>query len=274
MTLSPSRVLASTCIGSQTRSGVVLMKLTEPDLIVARSPAEFDLSIVYHFEPETTTWSSCANPFASPQETTIAVGTSKEVLLYTDAQGRWDDAQRVPSKSDVLDLAWLTSDTLAAGHRNGDLRLWDTRSQGNTIRLNRIGPVCNVRRISDQTLAIHGMSSVTVFDLRMATKSRPQSTMIIDFDNRNGRPRGFDVSSELGLMAIADDEHNIHLHSLRDGKAVGKHKIDYARRESGIADGKLRDAEFGVRCLQFGKVEDEEDVLLSSYGGSIVQWAW
>ncbi|KAI9709634.1 MAG: hypothetical protein M1828_002395 [Chrysothrix sp. TS-e1954] len=278
MTLSPSRVLASTCIGSVTRSGVVLMKMTDADMLLPKSPAEFDLSVVYHFEPETTTWSSAANPFTSPEDTVIAVGTSKEVLLYTDADGRWDDQQRLPGKSDALDLSWLTPQTLATGYRNGDLRLWDLRSQGSAIRLRKTGAVCNIRRTADQGVAIHGMNSIALYDLRMASKRAPRPVTTIDFDNKDGRPRGFDVSTELGVVASADDENFIRLYSLRDGRELGRKNAEatwrQAQLKAGCDEKDLCRPEFGIRCLQFAKVGVDEDVLFGSYAGSVVEWAW
>ena len=278
MTLSPSRVLVSTCIGSVTRSGVVLMKMTDADMLKPENPAEFDLSIVYHFEPETTTWSSAANPFSGSSDTRIAVGTSKEVLLYTDAEGRWNDQERLPGKHDALDLAWLTPQTLAAGYRNGDLRLWDMRSGGDAIRLRRTGPICNVRRTADHGVGIHGMNRIALYDLRMASRKDSRSTMKIDFDNRDGRPRGFDVNADLGLIANADDEHFVRIYSLRDGKELGKKDMGQVWTKSqlkiGIEEQELRRPEFGVRCLQFAKTGHDQDVLFGSFGGSLVEWSW
>lgn len=290
VSVSPSRVVAVTSLGDAERATLHLIKLEEPETHRANRPPEALVSLAYRFPAEHTAWTAAPNDLLGAADTVFAVGMSGKVVLYSDTRSDWDNRQVLAVPGDPLALAWLTPTLLAVGQRNGSVRLWDTRTGGSVKRILSGGCVTGIRRVDASQLVVQGLSnSLALHDLRMprereapmeprgwikepgrkawrAPKATTQPAVAFAYRNEYCLDLGFDVSTDLGLVAAADDRNVVQLYSLATGQQTGRReKRTELKRTGGVQP--------YVRGLRFVEI-DEIVGLVGSYGTHLVHWRW
>jgi WD40 repeat protein len=111
------------------------------------------------------------------------------MLLFNRSQaGAWDSQAVVKSLgSDVLALEWISYTTVALGCRDGNIRLYDTRSGGSSHVLTHPSPVSKLKRADDETRLICSGLQDTLFlyDIRSPRLSRNSSTKTFNYENHH-----------------------------------------------------------------------------------------
>ena len=245
--------------------GLGFLTLSDPDLLSPEDPADVEEDDFIRLPNLPKAWCVKANPYSGTQETQFAVGASQDILIFSDVEGDMDVMQELSVRSDAMDVAWQTRTTVAIAQRNGCVKLWDTRSRGSASRLDGLGFIGDIRCIDSDRILVHGTSDINIYDLRMATRNKPQPMVRCNFDNPKGSPRAFDVSTDLGLIAVADGDDVVNLVALHDGDTLARKALP---REEPLTPTP------SIRCLKFAKFDQQEDALLGSYDDTIVRWAW
>ncbi|RYN86598.1 hypothetical protein AA0119_g12730 [Alternaria tenuissima] len=130
-----------------------------------------------------------ANTVAATWSEHLAVAASSSMLLFARSQaGAWDSQTAVKSlDSDVLALEWISYTTVALGCRNGNIRLYDTRSGGSSHVLTHPSPVSKLKRADDETRLICSGLQDTLFlyDIRAPRLSRNASRKTFNYENHH-----------------------------------------------------------------------------------------
>ncbi|CAN9269275.1 unnamed protein product [Alternaria alternata] len=130
-----------------------------------------------------------ANTVAATWSEHLAVAASSSMLLFARSQaGAWDSQTAVKSlDSDVLALEWISYTTVALGCRNGNIRLYDTRSGGSSHVLTHPSPVSKLKRADDETRLICSGLQDTLFlyDIRAPRLSRNASRKTLNYENHH-----------------------------------------------------------------------------------------
>jgi WD40 repeat protein len=130
-----------------------------------------------------------ANTVAATWSEHLAVAASNSMLLFTRSQDRaWNSQTPVKSlDTDILALEWISYTTVALGCRNGNIRLYDTRSGGSSHILTHPTPVSKLKRADDETRLICSGLEDTLFlyDLRAPRLSRSSSKQTFNYDNHH-----------------------------------------------------------------------------------------
>ncbi|KAF2128752.1 hypothetical protein P153DRAFT_367105 [Dothidotthia symphoricarpi CBS 119687] len=110
------------------------------------------------------------NTVAATHTEHLAVAASQSLLLFTRSPtGSWDSATALDDlKSDILSLDWISYTTIALGCRNGNVRLYDTRSGGSSRVLTHSQPIAKIKRADDPTrLVVSGLEdTLFLYDIR------------------------------------------------------------------------------------------------------------
>lgn len=238
-----------------------------------------------------TTSSSEQNAIPANETDQIAVGAGSSLQLYTRApSGPWDCQTVLNSSSDLLALEWLDSSTICSGHRDGKLRIYDTRSGGSTQVLSHPAPIYHIRRADDFTrVVVSGVSNtLMMYDMRHAAKQQPTqhsewkrrkqgllfpgSAFVhrFEFHNQDTPDLGLDVHARLGLIAAADADRNIKVWNMYTRELVKTFK---GSNFLAMGAGGLKKPEDRVRCVKF---IDDADVtsLWAGVNGGITRFGW
>jgi len=114
---------------------------------------------------ETSIWTSLPSPFSSTSNSTIAFGTSHGITLLAENPSNCIETCTLKLPSDVFALEWLGANgVLAAGCRNGSVRVYDQRSparEGKTMGgpLRHGSAVVGVRRVDEWRVVVCGLES-------------------------------------------------------------------------------------------------------------------
>jgi hypothetical protein len=299
ISLSPSRTLITTTMGSSHPASIHLTQLVDPQNAASSQPLDTGISTLMRPLGVSTIWTASPNPHCTSINETVAVGTSNGLITLDNESGTWRCSPLVKTNSDVLALDWLSPTVLAAGLRDTSVMLYDSRNRDSIRRLRHTSPIVGLRRADHESrLVVCGLSNyLAMYDLRMIREaissdpidlppnrtnnhkklksrwkrqsvdvlSKPSSKPVLRFEysNKYQLPSGFDVQAELGLVAAAEETGDVQIYSLRTGEKV---------RTLDIASGGLKGEH--VKCLRF--VEDGRGVqkIMAAAGSKIVEYCW
>lgn len=277
--IAPSRAVVITSQGGNNTPPIVhLTRLLDPAEAENESiPVDSGMSMQFRHPDITTIWCSAPNPWETSGNDQIAIGTQTSVINI-HGSGHWQTHPAIRTDSDVLALSWIAPHTLAAGLRSAEVRLWDSRSNGTSLRLRHRGVVTGIKSAgSEAQIVVDGLrSSLCMYDLRMVrapkkTGSRP-SKALIEFaseDHQEMYPTGFDVNPELGIVIAAGDKDWLSAYSLRSGKRLERWRIsnelslDPSKREEGV-----------TKCARFVETQQGAPEIMASFNSRIVKFAW
>ncbi|KAF2397129.1 hypothetical protein EJ06DRAFT_533322 [Trichodelitschia bisporula] len=221
LTLTRDRMLVATTIGDAMPPSIYLCRLKEQNTTDATQRLT-DHDVWEQLQSPmlgTTVWTSRANP----ERAEFAIGSSRGFGIGTvETSG----LHFVQTQSDAQSLDWLNAHVLAVGHRNGAVKLYDTRSKGKVSRLRLPGPVTSLRGTGNETklVACWNQGSMDMYDLRTASlpvKRKPPTEPVLEFDSEDpvsGRDQ-IDIKAELGLVVAAKTD-GIDIYSLRNGERL------------------------------------------------------
>ncbi|KIV98634.1 hypothetical protein, variant [Verruconis gallopava] len=213
----------------------------------------------------------------------------------------WRPLPAMKTYSDVLALDWLGPNLLAAGLRDASVMLYDIRAQQGIKRMRHHGGVVGLKRADvDERFVVAGMESMmALYDLRalrtidagnltgwssadkrtakaktrslgfyrkqlsiMETEAMRIARPICMFEYQNDYDMlGMDVSSDLGIVAAAEEGGFLRLSNLRNAATIKRWKVSRKQDEK-------------IRCVRF--VEDERGVpkVVVSCGARIAEFSW
>jgi hypothetical protein len=300
ISLSPSRTLVTTTMGSSHPASIHLTQLVDPQNAASSQPLDTGISTLMRPLGVSTIWTASPNPYRTSIDEIVAVGTSNGLITLDNESGTWRCSPLVKTDSDVLSLDWLSPTVLAAGLRDASIMLYDSRNRDSIKRLRHASPVIGLRRADHESrLVVCGLSnSLAMYDLRMIreaisshpTEPSPHKTsqpkkpknrwkkqsvdmlgkpasskpvLHFEYNNKYQLPSGFDVQTELGLVAAAEETGDVQIYSLRTGEKV--RTLDIA------SDGSTGEH---VKCLRF--VEDGRGVqkIMAAAEAKIVEYCW
>ncbi|KAL3461095.1 hypothetical protein BJX64DRAFT_171446 [Aspergillus heterothallicus] len=200
----------------------------------------------------------CSSPSPAGEVPRFAVGTSDGLYTLEGFGSYWalskkgfptvgghPKHRRVDSSHALITaVEWLSSDVIAAGLKDSTIFLHDIRSGGSAARLQHPHAVTKIRNIDPYRIVVAGINSLQMYDIRYPanglqrkpnpnhkhhTSTRPYINFL---DHAPEFIPDFDISSELGLLASASDDHTIQLFSLRTGESVISPLTKYQYRNS------------------------------------------
>jgi hypothetical protein len=299
ISLSPSRTLVTTTMGSSYPASIHLTQLLDPGNAVSSQPLDTGISTLMRPLAVSSIWTASPNPHRTWSDETVAVGTSNGLITLDNSSGTWRCSPLVETYSDVLALDWLSPTVLAAGLRDASIMLYDTRNRDSIKRLRHGAPVIGLKRADHESrLVVCGLSScLAMYDLRMVREavspitakpaannanqrkkhknrwkrqpadfvgtSTSAPVLRFEYNNQYQHPLGFDVQTGLGLVAAAEETGDVQMYSMRTGEKIRKLEV-----ASGGLTGKQ------VKSLRF--VEDVRGVqkIMAATGPKIVEYCW
>lgn len=138
-------------------------------------------------ENVTPAWSSAANPFSTSIR--FAVGFSGKIGHAVDDE----DAITyfaIHHQDRIASVDWLDHNTIISGSQRGQVGLWDTRSNGQSIRFQYPGSINHVRKLEGSRVAIAGINeSVSLFVTSDVSLSKlPDYDVLYYLDPYSGHP--------------------------------------------------------------------------------------
>lgn len=276
--ITPSRAVVITSQGNSTPPIVHLTRLLDPtEAETELMPVDSGMSMQFRHPDVTTIWTSAPNPFETSGNDQIAIGTQTSVINI-HGSGHWQTHPAMMTDSDVLALDWIGAHTLAAGLRNTEVRLWDSRSNGTSTRLRHSSVVTGLKSAGNGSqIVVNGLqNSLCMYDLRMAKPpkaSSEPSRALIEFaseDHHEMLPTGFDVNAELGVVIAAGDKDCLVAYSMHSGKRLQRYKMSSERpidptrpKEEGI-----------VKCARFVESQTGTPKIMASFNSRIIDLAW
>ena len=292
-TISPSHVILSTTYSvpdDSSNCNIFLTRLIEPDEYMLHLDAQLRLDSLHgkkgrrHWPSAwvqeycqswqsksfSTFYDSAAGPHLDIP--TFAVAANDGVLLIRGLEG--DDglvhktffpADENPERH-FLTVDFLDHNVVLAGCRDATVRLWDTRSQDSTTRLQHPSCVAHVRATAAaHVLVVAGLrNQLCTYDLRFA---RPESSLpLVTFPEYKNEATvapslGFDVHRK--LVAAATDDRRFLIFDANTGREA--HQVKEADKLDGLA-----------RCIKFvdDAREGDQPRLLVGHGVKFDEWGW
>ncbi|KAI4212045.1 MAG: hypothetical protein LQ351_005227 [Letrouitia transgressa] len=223
------------------------------------------------FRTQCSLWDSAAGP--QTDDLVVAIAIDGSISQYKGPELQFDCMGPIGSKSDALSVDYQDHNVILSGYRNGLVRLWDTRSQASTIRLQHPSSVAHARAMTGHRIAVAGLSNqLCVYDLRYTERysldavTKPSLWFSEHKNMATLRPQlGFDVHQN--LVAAATDDNSLHIFDTVSGQAL---PIGGSREWRGYLEGP-------ARCIEF--VDDDRDWgdglrLLVAQGNQIDHLAW
>ena len=149
----------SASLGDHNASAIIITKLLEKERFLAsyNRPASM--------MPNDGTWSfavtyphQCLVTAPKPDPTTaiFVVGGKGPIVIY-ERQGNWH--RQVFGYSDILSVDWLDDHTFMTGERRGAVRLWDTRSNGTSLRFQTPSVATHIKKLGEQRIVVAGLQN-------------------------------------------------------------------------------------------------------------------
>ncbi|KAL3427545.1 hypothetical protein PVAG01_01053 [Phlyctema vagabunda] len=291
-------VVLSTWLAGEFNTGMAMSYIGPgPDLDQPLSFPEITVQMGLGFrrgtDGEVSIYSSAAAHPSSPAS--FVVGTSEGVAQIDNTGPNWilpkppklntGNPFKIPRDVFALDFLQSNPTVLLSGGRSGLLNITDLRvpvfgSHADTIR--HPSSITHIKQANDHRIIVAGLrSSLCQYDLRFRKHCSPQSNPLFaktttpyveyhDYHNETLQPLGFDIDTDAGLVAAAQQSRTgvnrsgslggpIHLYSLRTGDLLRKIPTGTSSstecNESGWVHSLkfARDSERGSRCsLYFG----------------------
>lgn len=213
---------------------------------------------------ETTLFTASASPAGSRD--VVAIGSSDGVYML-DAQGDLLQANRV--KEGVRSIDWLTPTVAVGGTKSRSVYLWDARTSGSSLRFKHTNPITAVRSLGDGSrVLVSGMKGASIYDTRMSGKPKgahTTSTPLLRMAPMSTQhpTQALDILPQLQVVATADDDNVIQLHSLSSGKLMGTLTGANPSKEKGR-----------IQRLRAFNAWDERPSLVACQGSRLIQWDW
>ncbi|KAG9621653.1 hypothetical protein KCV04_g13555, partial [Aureobasidium melanogenum] len=214
---------------------------------------------------ETALWTASPSPAGSARDV-IAIGSSEGVYMLSSSG---DPLQHHPLKEDVRSIDWLTPNVAVGGTRSSPVYLWDARARGASLRFKHSSGVTGVRSLGDGSrVLVSGFKGTSIYDTRMASKPKaphtPSAALLRLAPMKTEQPSAaMDLMADAQLLATADDDNVIQLHSLCSGKLVGSLSGANPRSEKGR-----------IQRLRFIETPNGTPTLISCQGSRLYEWSW
>ncbi|TIA62946.1 hypothetical protein D6C77_02430 [Aureobasidium pullulans] len=173
--------------------------------------------------PETALWTASPCPAGATRDV-IAIGSSEGVYML-DSRG--DLLQHHRLREDVRSIDWLTPTVAVGGTKSSPVYLWDARAAGTSLRFKHTSGVTGVRSLGDGSrVLVSGFKGTSIYDTRMTSRPKgphtPSPALLRMAPMKTEFPKvSMDVLTDAQLLATADDDNVIQLHSLSSGKLMG-----------------------------------------------------
>ncbi|KAI5787175.1 hypothetical protein EDC01DRAFT_779625 [Geopyxis carbonaria] len=247
ISISTRRLLVATFLGNGHNPSIYMTRLPSPSSTLHFSNTLFEIQSILH-HPTKSLWTSTASPHS---DGALVLGSSGSAILLTDHPHDVTQ-QHFRTRSDVFAVAFHATDpsVFLAGSRDGAMRLFDIRNgSGGTgvtaarpdITVRHSSTITHVRALDASNILVNGLQGAAMYDLRFPHPASPSSSFAEPTRAARAYPRlvrndgymidlGFDVNQELGIMAIANQEHRVELWSIAtgerlDGGDIGKKKF-------------------------------------------------
>ncbi|KAG9788610.1 hypothetical protein KCU95_g7268, partial [Aureobasidium melanogenum] len=215
--------------------------------------------------PETALWTASPSPAGSARDV-IAIGSSEGVYMLSS---NGDPLQHHPLREDVRSIDWLTPNVAVGGTRSSPVYLWDARARGTSLRFKHTSGVTGVRSLGDGSrVLVSGFKGTSIYDTRMAFKPKgphsPSAALLHLAPIKTEQPSvAMDLVADAQLLATADDDNVIQLHSLCSGKLVGSLSGANPRNEKGR-----------ISRLRFIGTPNGTPTLIACQGSRLYEWSW
>lgn len=214
---------------------------------------------------ETALWTASPCPAGAARDV-IAIGSSEGVYMLT-ASG--DLLQHHPLREDIRSIDWLTPNVAVGGTKSSPVYLWDARAQGSSLRFKHSSGVTGVRSLGDGSrVLVSGFHGTSIYDTRMASKPKgihtPSQALLRLAPTKTELPTvAMDILADAQLLATADDDNVIQLHSLASGKLMGSLSGANPRKEQGR-----------IHRLRFSNTAEGRPTLTVCQGSRLYEWSW
>jgi WD40 repeat protein len=184
---------------------------------------------------ETALWTASPCPTGASRDV-IAIGSSEGVYMLT-ANG--DLLQHHPLREDIRSIDWLTPNVAVGGTKSSPVYLWDARAQGSSLRFKHSSGVTGVRSLSDGSrVLVSGFHGTSIYDTRMVSRPKgphtPSPALLRLAPTKTELPTvAMDILADAQLLATADDDNVIQLHSLASGRLMGEFEWSQSSQGTG-----------------------------------------
>ncbi|KAI4766035.1 hypothetical protein E4T51_01005 [Aureobasidium sp. EXF-12344] len=214
---------------------------------------------------ETALWTASPCPAGATRDV-IAIGSSEGVYMLT-ASG--DLLQHHPLREDIRSIDWLTPNVAVGGTKSSPVYLWDARAQGSSLRFKHSSGVTGVRSLGDGSrVLVSGFHGTSIYDTRMVSKPKgphtPSQALLRLAPTKTELPTvAMDILADAQLLATADDDNVIQLHSLKSGRLMGSLSGANPRKEQGR-----------IHRLKFMNSVEGRPTLTVCQGSRLYEWSW
>lgn len=214
---------------------------------------------------ETALWTARPCPTGAAKDI-IAIGSSEGVYMMTSTG---DLLQHHPLKEDIRSIDWLTPNVAVGGTKSSPVYLWDARARGSSLRFKHSSGVTGVRSLHDGSrVLVSGFTSTCVYDTRMTSAPKhphsPSPALLRLAPTKTERPSvALDVLADAQLLATADDDNMIQLHSLKSGRLMGSLGGANPVKEKGR-----------IHRLRFVQTVDGRPTIMVCQGSRLFEWSW
>jgi hypothetical protein len=214
---------------------------------------------------ETALWTASPCPVGAARDV-IAIGSSEGVYMMTSSG---DFMQHHALQEDVRSIDWLTPNVAVGGTKSSPVYLWDVRARGSSLRFKHSSGVTGVRSLGDGSrVLVSGFHGTSIYDTRMASKPKgphtPSPALLRLAPTKTELPTvAMDILADAQLLATADDDNVIQLHSLASGRLMGSLTGANPRKENGR-----------IHRLRFTNTPDGRPTLTVCQGSRLYEWSW
>ncbi|THW18702.1 hypothetical protein D6D23_07576 [Aureobasidium pullulans] len=215
--------------------------------------------------PETALWTASPCPAGATRDV-IAIGSSEGVYML-DSRG--DLLQHHRLREDVRSIDWLTPTVAVGGTKSSPVYLWDARAAGTSLRFKHTSGVTGVRSLGDGSrVLVSGFKGTSIYDTRMTSRPKgphtPSPALLRMAPMKTEFPKvSMDVLTDAQLLATADDDNVIQLHSLSSGKLMGSLNGANPSKEKGR-----------IHRMRFVHSPDDRPTLMVCQGSRLYEWSW
>lgn len=108
-----------------------------------------------HLDTLSAQWSSAANPCST--SAIFAVGSTEEVFVLKQGEAQWHQSPTHHARREIFSVDWLDENVIISGDISGDVGLWDTRSNGSSMRFKYPSKIHHARKLNIHQIAVAGI---------------------------------------------------------------------------------------------------------------------